>query len=240
MPIFRFMSQIHLWLGVIVGAQVMLWLISGLFMVLWPIETVRGEHLRTPPAVETLDWLDAARTPGAIAAQLDLAVTGARTGTLAGRPVWHFVTPEGMVTADAVSGERLSPVPMALALEIAEARYSGAGTARGVSWHETPPREAGLGVPAWRVDFNEPDAASFYINAQTGELRAVRTTLWRAFDVMWGLHIMDWSTRENFNSWWIKATSVFAVLFALAGVVLTVLRLKAMMRKRRAVKRAAS
>ena len=47
MPIFRFMSQIHLWLGVIVGAQVMLWLISGLFMVLWPIETVRGEHLRT-------------------------------------------------------------------------------------------------------------------------------------------------------------------------------------------------
>ena len=66
-----------------------------------------------------------------------------------------------------------------------------------------------------------------------GELRAVRTTLWRVYDVFWGLHIMDWSTRENFNSWWIKATSVLAILFGLAGVVLTVYRIRWMLRPKR-------
>ena len=234
MKLFRLMGQIHLWLGVAVGVQVMLWLVSGLVMVLWPIETVRGEHLRAPAPVETLDWLDGAPPlAGLIETEGLEGVRQAETGILAGRPVWRLETAGGPAILDAGTGQRLDPVTDTLARSIARARYAGDGALQALTRIDVPPREAGLAGPAWRADFGPEDPATLYINAQTGELRAVRTTLWRVYDWFWGVHIMDWSTRENFNSWWIRATSIIAILFGLAGVVLTVLRLWFMVRARR-------
>ncbi|MED5549540.1 MAG: hypothetical protein VX529_09290 [Pseudomonadota bacterium] len=233
MKIFRLMSQVHLWLGIAIGVQVMLWLISGLMMVLWPIETVRGEHLRHAEAESAIDWAGDALPLATILASQDTAVMSARTGRLAGRPVWRLETAEGPQMVDARTGEDLTPVDENLAREIALERYAGRGALTEQVRIETPPREAGLTVPAWRFEFGPEDPATLYINSRTGELRAVRTTLWRVYDVFWGLHIMDWSTRENFNSWWIKATSVLAILFGLAGVVLTVYRIRWMLRPKR-------
>ncbi|MAC39923.1 MAG: hypothetical protein CMF76_05450 [Maricaulis sp.] len=233
MKYFRLMSQIHLWLGIAIGIQVMLWLISGLVMVLWPIETVRGEHLRHAEAEMAIDWTGEALPLSAILADQDTAVLSARTGRLAGRAVWRLETAEGPQMVDARTGEDLTPVDEDLAREIALERYAGRGALTEQVRIETPPREAGLAVPAWRFEFGPEDPATLYINSRTGELRAVRTTLWRVYDVFWGLHIMDWSTRENFNSWWIKATSVLAILFGLAGVVLTVYRIRWMLRPKR-------
>ena len=233
MRTFRLMSQIHLWLGIAVGVQVMLWLASGLVMVLWPIETVRGEHLRTPEAEQPLDWTTDGLPLGTILSVANTPVLSARTGRLAGTPVWQLETAGGPLAVDARTGAVLTPVSEAMARRIALERYAGSGTLQRAARIETPPREAGLDVPAWRFDFGPEDAATLYVNARTGELRAVRTTLWRVYDWFWGLHIMDWSTRENFNSWWIRATSTIALLFGLAGVVLTVYRLRWMLRPKR-------
>lgn len=234
MRFFRLMSQVHLWLGVAVGVQVMLWLISGIVMVLFPIEAVRGEHLRHEEQVAAIDWSGEALGLSDILATQDTSVLSARTGWLAGDPVWRLETEAGPQMIDARTGEDLTPVGEALARRIALSRYAGAGALQEQTLVETPPREAGLAVPAWRFEFGPQDPATLYINSRTGELRAVRTTLWRVYDWFWGVHIMDWSTRENFNSWWIKVTSAIAVLFGLAGVVLTVYRLKWMLRRKRA------
>ena len=233
MTMFRLMSRIHLWLGIAVGVQVMLWLISGLVMVLWPIETVRGEHLRTEEAAATIDWAGEALPLADILDSQPGGVLSARTGRLAGRAVWRLETADGPQMVDARTGAGLTPVDATLAREIALGRYAGSGELTDQRLVETPPREAGLSVPAWRFEFGPADPATLYINSQTGELRAVRTTLWRVYDFFWGVHIMDWSTRENFNSWWIKVTAFIAILFGLAGVVLTVYRLRRMIRHRR-------
>ncbi|WP_300543174.1 hypothetical protein [Maricaulis sp.] len=233
MRFFRLMSQVHLWLGVAVGIQVMLWLISGLAMVLWPIEIVRGEHLRTPAEERAIDWAEDALPLADILAAQDSDVVSVRTGWLAGDPVWRLETGDGPQMIDARTGADLTPVDEVLARRIALTRYTGTGELQDQTLVETPPREAGLTVPAWRFEFGPADPATLYINSQTGELRAVRTTLWRVYDWFWGVHIMDWSTRENFNSWWIKVTSLIAILFGLAGVILTVLRLRTMIRRRR-------
>ena len=101
-----------------------------------------------------------------------------------------------------------------------------------------PPREYGRAGPVWQIKFNESDPASFYVDATTGEVKAVRTGLWRVFDLMWGLHIMDWSSRENFNSWWIKATATVAVVFFISGLCLIILRLRTALNRRRKMKEA--
>ena len=229
MKLFRMMSKIHLWLGIFVGGQVMLWLLSGLVMVIVPIEEVRGEHLRTPEPRESIAWVGETLPLPEILSSAGTEVLSARTGTLAGEPVWRLETADGPLMMDARTGESLSPVPEALALSIAQARQSGLGEVISQEWLDTPPREAGLGVPAWRIDFEageDTPPTTFYINSQTGELRAVRTTMWRVFDFFWSLHIMDWSTRENFNSWWIKVTSIIALIFGITGVVLAVQRMQ--------------
>ena len=235
MKLFRLMGQVHLWLGLVVGVQVMLWLVSGLIMVLWDIETVRGEHLRTPVQEAPIDWAEDALPLADVLATQTSPVTDATTGWLAGEPVWRLTTEDGPAMVDARTGTDLTPVSEDLARQIALFRYAGEGELISQDRLDTPPREAGLGVPAWRFEFGPKDPATFYINSQTGELRAVRTTLWRVYDFFWGLHIMDWDTRENFNSWWIKMFAAVSIVFGLAGVVLTFYRLKWMMpRKKRA------
>ena len=93
--------------------------------------------------------------------------------------------------------------------------------------------------PVWRIDFEKPDAASFCVDAKTAEIKAVRTGLWRTFDFMWGLHIMDWSNRENFNSWWIKTVAALSVFFFFTGLGLVLLRIRSALKPRRSSKKGA-
>ena len=57
--------------------------------------------------------------------------------------------------------------------------------------------------PFGRCNFDDKPKTRLYLDADTAELRAVRTKLWRVYDFMWMLHIMDYKTRDNFNSWWL-------------------------------------
>lgn len=228
--------QLHLWFGLAIGVQVGLWLISGLFMTWFPIEQVRGDHLKAEPQVEILEDLNALVSLADIAANSNLRPESMVIKSVAGSPVWLVTSTDSKVLIDARTGDIISPLPETAALKIANSRYSGGGSSERAVFFEKPPREYGRAGPVWRVDFSKPGAASFYIDATSGEVKAVRTGLWRTFDFMWGLHIMDWSNRENFNSWWIKMTASLAIIFFLSGVCLAVLRVSSMLGRRRNLK----
>jgi hypothetical protein len=231
--IYHFSRKIHLWLGIAIGIQVFIWLASGLFMTWFPIETVRGEHLRSEITQQTLTWPDTHISMQEAIRASDMPALSVSATMLQDIPIWRVQGADGTALIDATNGKRLTPLSEALASKIAAHTYSGAGDLQQANLLSDPPREYGRPGPVWRIEFGPQDAASFYVDASTGEVCAVRTTLWRVFDFMWGLHIMDWSTRENFNSWWIKMTASMAVLFALAGIVLTILRLSSLVRKKR-------
>lgn len=44
MKVLRYSTQIHKWVGLVVGLQVLFWVGGGLVMTAIPIETVRSEH----------------------------------------------------------------------------------------------------------------------------------------------------------------------------------------------------
>ncbi|MCI5046190.1 MAG: PepSY domain-containing protein [Aquisalinus sp.] len=228
----RRLRQLHLWLGLAIGAQVGLWLISGLFMTWFPIETVRGEHLRaeqqTPEVVWSYYNVDLAAAVGLI----EQPVTEATATVVNNKPVWRLRTEGQTHLVDAGVGQVISPLPESTAKSIAFLSYGGRGQITSATLFEDPPQEYGRPGPVWQVNFSAPDKATFYVDAQTGEVRAVRTLLWRTFDFVWGLHIMDWSSRENFNSWWIKMTASLAVIFFLAGLGLAMLRLVGILSRR--------
>lgn len=225
--------QLHLWFGLAIGVQVGLWLISGLFMTWFPIEQVRGDHLKTKAEIQVLIDLPELITPAEIALNSKILPETMTIKILDSKPVWFVTNETEKVLIDAQSGDIMSPLSQSLARKIASSHYSGGGDIILADYLETPPREYGHDGPVWRIKFGKPSAASFYVDATTGDVKAVRTGLWRTFDFMWGLHIMDWSNRENFNSWWIKMTASLAIIFFLSGVCLAGMRVSSMLGRRR-------
>lgn len=181
----------HVWLGWLIGVPIIIWTASGLLMVAQPIENVRGNHLRNE--VPMLDAVKpvAPLLEGRQAKSLTLQQNDAG-------PFWVIDYADGgKRRADAKTGALLPPVSAAEADALARAARSDNSAIRSVKRFDkdNAPMEQRSGRPAWQVAFD--DDARFYIDADTGELIAVRTQYWRAFDFMWGLHIMDLQTRED-------------------------------------------
>ncbi|MGJ8560313.1 MAG: PepSY domain-containing protein [Litorimonas sp.] len=234
----RNIRRIHLWFGIGIGLQLGLWLISGLFMTIVPIDTVRGTHLRSQSTHELLDVSSVLVAPQSILNKLDQEASTLTLTIINKIPVYLAQSEQQLLAFNAETGEARGPLSEAEARSIASQRYAGEGAISSATFYfDIAPREYGREGPVWRIDFDRPDRASFYVDALSGDLKAVRTGLWRTFDFMWGLHIMDWSNRENFNSWWIRATAALTLFFFLTGLGLVALRLKSMATRRRDRKR---
>ena len=57
-------------------------------------------------------------------------------------------------------------------------------------------------LPLYRItsyDKNNEEI-NVYLNPYSGKIEAIRTLSWRIWDFLWGLHIIDWSERDNINN----------------------------------------
>jgi hypothetical protein len=137
----------------------------------------------------------------------------------------------GRRRANALTGALLPPVSATEADALARAARSVPAAIRSVTRFaaDEAPMDQRSGRPSWQVIFD--DDARFYIDADTGELIAVRTKFWRAFDFMWGLHIMDLQTREDTSHPILIGSAVIALLGSILGFVMLFTRRR---RKRRA------
>ena len=83
--------------------------------------------------------------------------------------------------------------------------------------NEVPGEIRGRKPPLWRADFDGWNKPTLYFSAQTGELLSRRHELWRVFDFVWMLHIMDYDTRDNVNNTLLRVFTWGAVAMALSG-----------------------
>jgi hypothetical protein len=212
----------HVWLGWLVGLPMLFWTVSGLVMVAKPIEEVRGEHLIAEPQPIAL----AGRL---IAPQIEgRAVLALTLEPRADGPRWeiHFADGEKRI-ADPATGRLLPRLGPPEAARELMARYQGVAKVAGVSRVEadSPPLELRRAMNGWRVKMT--DGTHFYIDGGSGEIIARRTSWWRVYDLMWGLHIMDLQGREDTNNPWIvsfAALTLAMVLLALTLLPMTIRR----------------
>jgi hypothetical protein len=219
-------SWAHKWLALIVGVQVLFWVASGLFFAVYPIERVRSEHRIADQPLAALD------APG-LPAPAELATLfptgplrisyerGARGGALA---VVEFAD-RSPALVDLEQRRVISPLDATAAREIAVAYVADAPAIRDVHMVTRASPEYRGPLPAWRVAFEDREGLAVYVAADTGRVAARRSDLWRIYDALWALHIMDWRDHENFNTGLLIAASVLALLVTLAGFVLLPYRL---------------
>jgi hypothetical protein len=217
----RVASKIHKWLALALAIPFLFWFVSGLFFAITPIERVRSEHMvaEQPPAAMTmaqaaagLQRLHAAGAPAAERIEFR---------SLLGRPVALVTAREQRPRLyDLVSGSQLSPIPAALAQRIAESDHAGDEPAARV----TPVTEASTeyrgALPAWRVDFDDGADRALYVAADTGAVAARRSALWRWFDFLWSLHIMDFENHEDFNTPLLIGAAALGLIVIMTGIIM--------------------
>jgi uncharacterized iron-regulated membrane protein len=221
----RLSTQVHKWVSLAIGLQVIFWVAGGLVMVSIPIERVRSEHHVREVAAPPLP-----------AAVLPLAEVAARTHTRPTRaelrstlrgPVWILRSGKGdPVTVSALTGAPLPAMTARQARAAAIAAYTGAGVPTRVEYLAEPPQETGKPTPVWRVDFSDAERTTFYVSPQTAEVETRRSAVWRLYDFMWRLHILDFRDGENFNTPLLIGVTSLTLLLLVTGLILLVARLR--------------
>ncbi len=206
----------HKWLGLFIGLQVVIWSLSGLYMTAIHIDTIHGDHLiRAPRAksVEASRLLD----PLSVVAAND--ATDVRLAWVRDQPAYVLKTGAGERVIEATTGRYVTPLDEAEIRRIATATYTGKeaiASARLIT--EIPGEIRSRKPPLWQVEFDHWNQPTLYFSPTTGELLTRRHELWRIFDFVWMLHIMDYDERENVNNWLLRAFTWGAVLMALSGI----------------------
>ncbi|WP_409432110.1 PepSY domain-containing protein [Litorimonas sp. RW-G-Af-16] len=211
----KYLTRIHKWAGLILGLQIFIWFASGFFMTLFPIDQVRGRHIATAEPVALTDThiipIEIAMT--AYEGQL----TGARLTTLPTGPAYILMGDTGEIVMNAKDGTFISSLDEASVRKVAEQYYMGEAAIASLRKLDAAPREYRGALPVWQVEFADKSNTRIYLDTKTAELKAVRTRLWRVFDVAWRFHIIDITGEDNFNAWWLKLASFLAMLFAISG-----------------------
>lgn len=185
-------------------------------MVAVHIDYIHGDYLVRNAAPEQRR-LEGLVTPAAVvAAQPDAREV--RLQTLLDRPVWRVETKDGAYVVDARSGQRLSQLTELQAREIARRIYTGRPDIVSAKLLTKAPLEMqSRKPPYWRIEFEGWNQPTLYISPTTGELISRRHNLWRIFDFVWMMHIMDYEGRTNVNNPLLRVATWSAVLMALAG-----------------------
>ena len=201
----------HKYLSILISIQLLLWTISGIYFAFNQIELVRGEQYRLPQVfsidlskvnlvLDSVNSIQVARRFGE-----EILIVRKEAGT-------EYLDLEG------VALEKLSKTQ---ATSIVSAVTSLTPLAVEEIIDPEPGSEyRGRNLPLFKVitQDQENDEINVYVDAISGQVVAIRSEQWRLWDLMWGLHIMDWETRDEINNWLLKLFSVLALISSLTGV----------------------
>ena len=201
----------HRYLSILISIQLLLWTISGIYFAFNQIELVRGEQYRLPQVfsvdlkkvnvvLDSVKSIQVARRIGE-----EILIVRKEAGT-------EYLNLEGDAL-EKLSGEQ------AMNIESSVTSLTPF-SAKEINEPEPGSEYRGRDLPLFKVvtKDQENDEINVYVDAISGQVVAIRSEQWRLWDLMWGLHIMDWETRDEINNWLLKLFSVLALISSLTGV----------------------
>ena len=217
----RLLRKLHKWIGLLIGVQVLLWLLSGLMISLLDPDKVSGKRWTSTSVAEfqTLEpviVLEPAEVPaGLLKDAIGIGLTYRH-----GKPVYLVKRVNSETLVDASDGAVIV-FDKTEAEQVAQKDFSGDGEIVSIESGMAPDRETrGSQGAYWRVNFSDRSNTAIYISASTGEILERRNSFWRVRDFFWMLHIMDYPGRENFNNPLIITVALIAIWLGISGFIL--------------------
>ena len=215
--------RFHRRLALFVGIQVLLWCLSGAYMVWMSLDFIRGDglvrHLDKTVAVPPMSRLQQLMQtyPNATGIQVRPLHPGTDAPT-----VIVLTTATASLLLDATS---LSPITIDASLieQVARAYNAREGLriehVRYVTEH-APQEVASRKLPLWQVKLSDAWQTHLYFSGDTASLVAKRHDYWRIFDVFWMLHIMDYEDRSDVQNNVLRTFALASLLFTVIGMII--------------------
>ena len=189
--------KIHRYLSIFIAIQLLLWTVSGIYFAFNKIEIVRGEQYRLPLDTEYRIFK---RLGEEI---IETNENGLKTYlTHPDKLPVKNLLPEEAIT---IAKEKTSLIPIEVSFIEKEER--------GVEYR-------GRRLPIYKISTDTKDGINIYLDPITGDIAAIRSDSWRAWDLLWALHIMDYQDRDNINNILLKIFSVLALISSITGIIL--------------------
>lgn len=208
-------KKVHKWISLLIGLQLMLWMLSGLAFSLLSHKEVSGRYLlnKSSPVMWTATQNDFSELLNRYSDVLAID-----SYSLLSRPVYRIRTLKDTFIVDTDSLKKID-LTESFARELAETYYAGDGEIENLHKEsDTTLENRKLPKPLWRINFIDDQNSSLYLNASTGQVYAVKTDSWRLFDIFWMLHIMDYSERNDMNNALVIFIALFTSFIAISGI----------------------
>lgn len=205
--------KIHKYLSFFISVQLLLWTISGIYFAFNKIELVRGEqYLKKTEESYDLSIFDFKIDK---ASDIDFQKRlGKEIIIINSNDSVRYLDKFGMPVKKMSSIEAMESVINQTSLTplIAEEVLN----------EKAGSEFRGRSLPIYRVKTKSKDDSKInvYINMYSGNVVAIRSDKWRIWDLMWGLHIMDWKERDNIDNIFLKIFSILALVSSLTGIML--------------------
>jgi ferredoxin len=216
-----FLKKVHKWIGLLVGIQLLLWLLSGLMLSLLNPEKVSGAEWAQQSSQRTNVIADTnLLEPRELSAELFDGALSVSLEDMHGQSIYRIRRMDGIILVNASNGEVLK-TSESDARVLAQQDFTGNGVVRSVESGVAPDLETrNSRSNYWRVNFSDSSNTSIYVSASTGEILERRNSYWRVFDFFWMLHIMDYSGHEDINNSLIIIIALIAIWLGLSGFIL--------------------
>ncbi|WP_232358872.1 hypothetical protein [Paraneptunicella aestuarii] len=184
-----------------------------------PLEKVHGKHLASSKVNNTLSDKHSYSLDKLINAHAN--VENIQVGYRLEQPIYVVSSDTGQHLYHGITGESLEQLSEQEIDALAQQYYLGDGELLVSKRLLSPPHEASRAKgEVWQVMFDDTWNTTLYIAPDSGKLIHVRSDIWRLFDFVWMLHIMDYETRDDFNNPLLISFAAASVLFTLSGMVL--------------------
>ena len=203
----------HKYLSFFISLQLLLWTVSGIYFAFNKIELVRGEQYRVAMPIDinfyAINFNVSNSTSITLKKRLDETIVIAKMS-------------EGLKYLN-TKGESISKITKEEAIDMVMLKTSlNPIYVEEISVPKRGSEYRGRDLPIYKVQTknDQGDPINVYLNIYSGDIASIRSDSWRTWDLMWGLHIMDWTERDNISNFFLKIFSILALISSISGLML--------------------
>ena len=207
----------HKYLSLAISIQLLLWTISGIYFAFNKIELIRGEQYLLEQEISEVRLDEIRKTFNAqnlgILKRLDQWIIRVEDGS-------------GAYYTDLNGNKLTSLTKEQVKLAVKRQTSLTPVNVTRITSSSDGSEYRGRELPLFKVTTSSEDEVNVYVDAVSGEVKAIRSDSWRWWDLLWSLHIMDYTERENIDNFLLKIFSILALISSLSGITLFFLGLK--------------
>lgn len=215
-----FIRKLHKWLTLVIGAQLIVWLVTGTIISFIDQNDVGGGTTRQAVSGGAPDAPFVELFP---TNQLRLGGNSVHSITLLRilrRPVYRVEQAGAVTLFDASTGDPVQ-IDKSLAEDIVRNSYNGIGEVTGSELSALGSDEVrDFEGPIWRVNIDDDLATRVYVSSGDGQVLAHRNSSWKLVDFLLMLHFMDYVRADSFNNPQIIIVGFGTLWIAISGLLL--------------------